>query len=1244
MLTIHGTTTTTIMDDQNEHVSIHERRRRKEEAAPVNFSRRSSRAQLRVDAEKELPPVPGQITPPETPASPHEIIRPSLDGQALFHNYLRAFCAFDPPPQDEDSEVALLLTASIRPGDLILVHSVHANGWADGTVLTSGERGWIPTNYCEVFEHSFMKNLLNAMTQFWDLLGANEDSNLSTFVRQDYIRGLIAGVRSLLEQADCLHRDGPKVQRHTGVRRMRKGLLADLSTLVQLAKRLQETIGEPFAGEVIHVLLDDLISKAFRVVTRAVGFVDMWTQETAATAEREAQAVGQDPQTPPTGNNGLTIDADASLEQVATAIDSAKQFPPTASGKDITASPDQDVAKEDKRGSRIFRPQSGLIAHRLSVIRSENSRQKRLASEQLGKAHDICISYIGAFIGLYLHPRPSSELVATTDRLVKACESMLRIVDEVAAHDTQRTMAVLQARMNFQLKLEDLTKTTKAAFKFSEGEENEVIVMPEQTSHLVQVGTSLIRTVGECVVKTRQLIEQVGDFELKRFDVEQAASTKKQDVLGAGLDHETQKAMEPKSPKKVESSPSKKMPPPPPPPKRRSAASVGVADFAFPAPPTGFGPTDPLTPVSMTSQQSLPGAPRRSPADAAEDDGLKSPRSTRANSLSPARKASVGASVAGSTDTRQSSMRDSGITGVSEVSTRATTPDHAKELRSPEPAFISSFASLSSLRSVANTDTSNDGEQLLQKTYAHELVFNKDGQVSGGSLPALAEQLTLHDNAPDPQFLSAFFVTFRMFTTPRELAQALIERFDYIGDSRAVGAPVRLRIYNVFKGWLETYWNAEADRDALGDIRYFAMHKLKPYLSSAGERLVDLTRKITAAYSEGTMTGPLVSGVGKVSTSIGGQQFGDGVAPEPIITKAQLNNLRNAAIRDTQISVMDFDPLEIARQLTIIASTVFNEIQTEELLSLDWNKKNAVKARNVRNMCIMNTDVAHMVGDTILHPDDAKKRAQMIKHWTKVAKCCLELNNYESLTAIMCSLNSSVVERLRRTWEHVSKKTRARLDELNAVVDFSRNQASLRRRLETPAAPCLPFLGIYLTDLTFADAGNPARRDLPGAASAAGEPVSVINFDKHLRMARIVAHVQKYQVPYKLQPVPELQAWLQSHLRRMRESAAEMVGNFHRRSLLVEPRQQQDDGVVGGGGVNKWIPATAASSASRPMDTRRHTEPPMPEDRPKTAGSVKSNVTSRTADAALGERFDFWSLRPKGSGKVRVPTPTPEEP
>ena len=391
------------MEQRNETIGLHERRRRNAQKGAVNFS------QIRKPPPSVWTNIGTQssalrlahMTPPETPGSPQEILPSQNEQQSLFHNYLRAFCHFDQPLND--GEDALLVTAPIQPGDLILVHSIHKNGWADGTVLTTGARGWLPTNYCETFDHPFMRNLLNAMTQFWDLLGAGEDANLSTFVRQDYIRGLIAGVRYLLEQADCLHRDAAFVQTHAGVRRMRKGLLADLAGLVQIAKRLQDTISEPFAGEVVHVLLDDLVAKAFKVVTRAVGFVDILAQEAVGTrhlyngqADTSEQKKGAMAEHEDTGIHRRT----SLYKGVISAIDSAVDFPPTpATEESINARKSEAekgviVDKNESRSPAAFRPQSGLLAHRLSVVNTNSSQSPTLASEQLAQAHDGCISHI----------------------------------------------------------------------------------------------------------------------------------------------------------------------------------------------------------------------------------------------------------------------------------------------------------------------------------------------------------------------------------------------------------------------------------------------------------------------------------------------------------------------------------------------------------------------------------------------------------------------------------------------------------------------------------------------------------------------------------------------------------------------------------------------------------------------------------------------------------------------------------
>jgi hypothetical protein len=133
-----------------------------------------------------------RMTPPLTP---HVSKEESTDqSRNSFPNYLRAFYPFHSPSTVSPSTVTLPLNR----GDIILVHSVHTNGWADGTLLETGARGWLPTNYCEEYDHHPMRHLLKALTDFWDIMRGGSGSTLEIFGNQDYMRGLIAGVRFLL--------------------------------------------------------------------------------------------------------------------------------------------------------------------------------------------------------------------------------------------------------------------------------------------------------------------------------------------------------------------------------------------------------------------------------------------------------------------------------------------------------------------------------------------------------------------------------------------------------------------------------------------------------------------------------------------------------------------------------------------------------------------------------------------------------------------------------------------------------------------------------------------------------------------------------------------------------------------------------------------------------------------------------------------------------------------------------------
>lgn len=144
-----------------------------------------------------------QMTPPATPNGSQEDLNQEAEhSQPIFHNFLRAFYPFHPTYAISDTTVTLPL----NEGDVILVHSIHTNGWADGTLLLSGARGWLPTNYCEAYEPDPMRNLLKALLNFWDLLRSGMNTDNEVFGNQEFMRGVIAGVRYLLVRLSGLHK------------------------------------------------------------------------------------------------------------------------------------------------------------------------------------------------------------------------------------------------------------------------------------------------------------------------------------------------------------------------------------------------------------------------------------------------------------------------------------------------------------------------------------------------------------------------------------------------------------------------------------------------------------------------------------------------------------------------------------------------------------------------------------------------------------------------------------------------------------------------------------------------------------------------------------------------------------------------------------------------------------------------------------------------------------------------------
>ncbi|RYO78842.1 hypothetical protein DL766_006807 [Monosporascus sp. MC13-8B] len=1121
------------------------------------------------------------ITPPITPSSSQEklISQPAPPPPPVFHNFLRAFYPFNPTYAMSDSTVTLPL----NEGDVVLVHSIHTNGWADGTLLLSGARGWLPTNYCDAYDPEEMRNLLKALLNFWDLLRSTATNDQDIFGNQEFMKGIIAGVRYLLERTNCLTRDSATIQRNESLRRNRKSLLAELSSLVKTAKRLQEMLRAfPQSTEEINDTIDEMILKAFRIVVKGVRFLDLLDEDRqlrAPTINVMATVVEESyvPPTPPADStefasrvddardarsrNGL---GDARMEGAAPQSGEVAQTNALAGTRLSAAYPstnDAGYAGYRLSQSNLRDRLSATISHRVSLAGS-SSHSHNLVSERLSSNHDTFLSYLGSFIGrLHLQSQSRPDLAVAIKQSATAGGRLLSVVDAVCNHNTIVSEALEQVHATMYDRIRDLVLSAREILS-SGGPDAEDVIMPQDNGRLLCAATGCVKAAGECVAKTKWVIERIGDFEFEGDDGDLGLDLGVFDAMSDRRPSTPQRrpsviestaSESPSAPvRSVSSSMDKPLPEIPVEAAETAEEPSSARTSPPPSRPQSTATDDAKSTVasSVSSvRQSLPPLPKLTTsllanqgygpaAENTHDDG-EYQASFRSDTLT--------ASSAGTSSTYLS--RDSEASMISATSTRATTPDITLV-----PKMQPSISDLSVAGSSATNDEVDDVEsKLLERTFAHELIFNKEGQVTGGSLPALVERLTTHESTPDAMFVSTFYLTFRLFCAPVKLVEALIERFDYVGEAPHIANPVRLRVYNVLKGWLESHWRNSTDREVLPLIGHFAESKLGPLLPAAGNRLAELAHRVSS--TEALLVPRLVSSMGKTSTSISQYVPADAPVPSPVMTRSQQNLLNNFKAGGTSPSFIDFDPLEIARQLTLKQMNVFCAIMPEELLGSQWMKKGGVDSPNVKAMSAFSTDLSNLVADTILHFPEAKKRAATIKQWVKIAHQCLELNNYDGLMAIVCSLNSSIISRLRRTWDLVSPRRREMLKNLQAVVEPSNNNKVLRARLQGHVPPCLPFLGMFLTDLTFVDIGNPATKQIPGPEGDE-QGLTIVNFDKHARTAKIIGELQRFQIPYRLTELPDMQEWIQAEITRVKESDGGNVQvSYYRKSLLLEPRE-----------------------------------------------------------------------------------------
>ncbi|XP_030626637.1 ras-specific guanine nucleotide-releasing factor RalGPS2 isoform X2 [Chanos chanos] len=242
--------------------------------------------------------------------------------------------------------------------------------------------------------------------------------------------------------------------------------------------------------------------------------------------------------------------------------------------------------------------------------------------------------------------------------------------------------------------------------------------------------------------------------------------------------------------------------------------------------------------------------------------------------------------------------------------------------------------------------------------------------------------------------------------------------------------------------------------------------------------------------------------------------------------------------------VLKVTPEEYAGQITLMDAPVFKAIQPEELSSCGWNKKEKYSsAPNVVAFTRRFNQVSFWVVREILHAQTLKIRAEVLSLYIRTAKKLCDMNNLHAVMAVVSGLQSAPIFRLNKTWALLSRKDKATFERLEYLMSKEDNYKRLREFISSQSmTSCIPYLGIYLSDLTYIDSAHPST----GSILENEQRSNLMN-----NILRIISDLQR-SCEYDIPVLPHIQKYLNS-VRYIEELQKFVEDDNYKLSLKIEP-------------------------------------------------------------------------------------------
>ncbi|XP_022902879.1 rap guanine nucleotide exchange factor 6 isoform X4 [Onthophagus taurus] len=192
-------------------------------------------------------------------------------------------------------------------------------------------------------------------------------------------------------------------------------------------------------------------------------------------------------------------------------------------------------------------------------------------------------------------------------------------------------------------------------------------------------------------------------------------------------------------------------------------------------------------------------------------------------------------------------------------------------------------------------------------------------------------------------------------------------------------------------------------------------------------------------------------------------------------------------VRESAVHFLQLNAVEVAMQLTLQDFNIFRQIEPTEYIDDLFSLHSKYGTPMLEQFAELVNKEMFWVVTEVCSEQNVVRRMKIIKQFIKVARQCKECKNFNSMFAIISGLGHGAVSRLRLSWEKLPGKYQRIFNDLQQLMDPSRNMSKYRQLVSSDQPPIIPFYPVVKKDLTFIHLGNDSKVE------------NLVNFEK-LRM------------------------------------------------------------------------------------------------------------------------------------------------